>query len=455
METKKAEYGRGDSAWFTAERFGLFIHFGLYSLAGRHEWVRKLESMRIEDYQKYFERAEFDLLDMREWARQARQAGMKYAVMGVKHHEGFCLWDSAQTEYKVTNTPCGRDLVREFVDAFRAEGLKVGFYYSLIDWHHPDYLIDRMHPQSPRSTEPEAFAAVNAGRDMRRYAAYMRAQVEELMTGYGEIAVAWFDFSFVDKWRDADFVWHDRVHGPGPGKGAADWEAEALLALIRRHQPQILLNDRLGLEGAGDIVTPEQYQPEAALVDGEGRPVVWEACHTFSGSWGYYRDEADWKSVEQLLAMLIDGVSKGGNLLLNIGPNGRGQFDPRATERLAGMGAWLALHGRSVYGCGPAPSGMVAPPDCRLTYNAERGCLYVHLLAWPFGKVVLDGLAGKVGYVQLLNDASELLWIESAKIHAGDNMVNALKPGQVEIKLPTLKPPVAVPVIEIYLAASS
>jgi alpha-L-fucosidase len=407
--------------------------------------------MTIEDYARYFDRAEFDLLDMAEWAKAAKQAGMKYAVMGVKHHEGFCLWDTAHTDYKSTNAPCGRDLMREFVDAFRAVGMKVGFYYSLLDWHHPHYTIDRMHPQSPRSKDPAEFARLNEGRDMRIYAQYMRDQVEELLTNYGEISVAWFDFSFVDKWREEDFVWHDAPHGPGPGKGADDWQARQLLELVRKHQPGILLNDRLGLDGAGDIVTPEQYQPEAALVDDQGRPLVWEACHTFSGSWGYHRDESSWKSIDQLLAMLIDGVAKGGNLLLNVGPNGRGALDPRALERLAGMGEWMALHSRSIYSCVAAPDGLVAPADCRFTYNPQRKALYLHLLAWPFGKVVLDGLAGKIRYAQLLNDGSEILYIEQATIHAGDNMVNALRDGQVELKLPTVKPPVSVPVIELIV----
>ena len=182
----------GNTDRFRRDRFGMFIHFGLYALPARHEWVMNREFMTDEHYKKYFDHFDPDLYDPKEWARQAKAAGMKYVVLTTKHHEGFCLFDSKYTDFKATNTPFGRDLVREYVDAFRAEGLKIGFYYSLIDWHHPEFPIDNRHPMRKR---PDALE-LNKNRDMHKYAEYMRNQVTELLTNYGEISILWFDFSY-------------------------------------------------------------------------------------------------------------------------------------------------------------------------------------------------------------------------------------------------------------------
>ena len=179
--------------WFTEARFGMFIHWGLYAMPARGEWIRHNEQIPNEDYEKYFERFDPDLLDAKEWARAAKAAGMRYLVITTKHHEGFCLWDSKFTDYKATNTPAKRDLLREIVDAFRAEGLRIGFYYSLLDWHHPEFPIDPKHPL--RNRPAEEIAKMNKRRDVRKYARYMRDQVTELLTQYGKIDILWFDFS--------------------------------------------------------------------------------------------------------------------------------------------------------------------------------------------------------------------------------------------------------------------
>jgi alpha-L-fucosidase len=421
---------RPDTAWFTHDRLGLFLHWGLYSLAARHEWMRSRERMTAADYHRYFERFEPDLFDARAWAAAAVSAGMRYAVLTVKHHEGFCLWDSAHTDFKATNTLAKRDLVAEFVAAFRAAGLKVGLYYSLIDWHHPDFSVDEHHPLRD---DPRARAASRRCRPAR-YAAYMRDQVRELLTGYGRIDLMWFDFSY-----------------PGPdGKGRRAWESEKLYALVQELQPHVLIDNRLDLPGSGDFVTPEQYVPDDGMRGPDGARLVWEGCQTFSGSWGYHRDEAGWKSSSQLLQMLVHHVSRGGNLLLNVGPNGRGEFDPRALERLAALGAWMRLHSRSIYGCGPAPDGLREPRDARYTYDAKNARLYVHLFAWPFKEILLPGLAGKVRYAQLLNDASELILRDaSTAVHPDHNTRPAA--GDLVLELPTAKPPVELPVIELML----
>ena len=178
--------------WMREARFGLFVHWGLYSVAARHEWVKQRECLPDAAYQRYFEHFDPDLYDPRHWARLARQAGMRYAVLTTKHHEGFCLWESALTDYQAVNTPAGRDLVRPWVEAFRAEGMKIGFYYSLLDWHHPDFPIDGLHPQR----DDEQAKAAAKDRDIGRYADYLHGQVHELLTGYGRVDYLFFDFSY-------------------------------------------------------------------------------------------------------------------------------------------------------------------------------------------------------------------------------------------------------------------
>jgi alpha-L-fucosidase len=419
--------------WWTEARFGMFIHWGLYALPARHEWVKKNERMTNEQYQKYFEMFNPDLYDPRAWAKMAKQAGMKYAVITSKHHEGFCLFDSKFTDHKATLTPARRDLLKEWVEAFRGEGLKIGFYYSLLDWHHPDYTIDRNHPQSA-ATEEE-YAKLNAGRDMNVYRRYLKDQVRELLTNYGKIDIIWLDFSFP---------------GGKHGKGRADWDSENLLKIVRELQPGIIVNDRLDLmdvEGGWDFRSPEQFKPRE-WVKMNGKKVPWETCQTFSGSWGYYRDEMTWKDTKQLLVLLIESVSKGGNLLLNVGPTARGTFDARAQERLRALGTWMQCNGPSIYGCTEAPPELKAPDHTLLTYNPVTRRLYVHLLDWPMGQLLLEGYAGKVKYAQLLHDASEVAmsevkettWI-SEDSHAGD----------LVLKLPVRKPDEEVPVVELFL----
>ena len=416
----------GDTGWFVHDRFGLFIHWGLYALPARHEWVMQQEEIEPETYERYFDYFDPDLYDPAQWAEAAAAAGMKYFVVTTKHHEGFCLWDTALTDYKAPNSPAGRDLLRPMVEAFRAAGLRTGFYHSVIDWHHPQFVIDdlhalRNHPQRER---------LNTQRDQSNYIEYLHGQVRELLTGFGRLDILWCDFSYPDR-----------------GKGRADWDSPRLYRMIRELQPHVVLNDRLDLDDGWDIRTPEQWQPQSWITVA-GQPVVWEACQTFSGSWGYHRDEASWKSVGQLLRMLVDTVSKGGNLLLNVGPTGRGEFDRRALERLRGMGEWMRRHSRSIYGCTQAPAEFATPTDCRLTWHPEKKRLYVHLFAWPFRHLHLPGYAGKIAYAQLLNDASELS-MQAVSEH--QQRVEGVPADSVVLELPVLQPDTPVPVIELFL----
>lgn len=428
----------GDTSWFTHDRFGMFIHFGLYSMGARHEWLKHREKTPEDVYERYFTYFDPDLYDPKDWARQAKAAGMKYAVMTTKHHEGFCLFDSKYTDYKSTNTPCGRDLIREYADAFRAEGLHVGFYYSLIDWHHPDFTIDPLHP---RRDDSDALA-LNEGRDMKKYAAYMRNQVEELLTGYGKIDILWFDFSYPNDRGVGCNDWQR-------GKGKEDWEAQELIALARKLQPGIIIDNRTELDQ--DLWTPEQYQPTEWIRHPEtGELVTWEACQTMSGSWGYYRDEMTWKSPEMLLRMLINTVSLGGNLIMNVGPTGRGYLDARAEGALRVYADWMKYNSRSIYGCTMAEPEFCAPTDCRLTQREDGKRLYIHIFAYPFAHLAVQGLVGRIKYAQFLHDGSEVLYDEG-NLRCLDTGLRADMGNQVVFHLPPVKPACLVPVIEVYL----
>jgi alpha-L-fucosidase len=430
-ETKAQKEER--MAWWTHDRFGMFIHWGIYALPARHEWVKRNERITDEDYVKYFEHFDPDLYNPKEWAAKARAAGMKYVVITTKHHDGFCLWDSKVTDYKVTNTPYGKDLIAPLVEAFRAEGLRVGFYYSLIDWHHPDFTLDNVHPAWTRDTEK--MAAANEKRDMNRYRKYMKEQLTELLTKYGRIDELFLDFSY-----------------PGEnGKGHNEWNSEDLLKHIRSLQPQIIVDNRLDLDHTDwgwDFVTPEQFMPQEWPTV-RGQRVPWETCQTFSGSWGYYRDEYSWKSVHQLVVMLIETTSKGGNLLLNVGPTARGVFDDRADERLEGLARWMKFHDRSIYGCTEAPETFAVPANCMLTYNPEKKRLYIHVLEWPFKSLHLPGYKGKFKYAQLLNDDSEIKFTTNTE--QGSHTTENSKAEDVILNLPVQRPNVEVPVIELFL----
>ena len=428
-ETEKEKMER--LAWWQEARFGMFIHWGLYAQPGRHEWVKKIERISDENYQKYFEMFNPDLFDPTEWAKKAKAAGMKYAVITTKHHEGFDMFKSDFTDYNIMNTPYGKDIIKEWVEAFRAEGLGIGFYYSLIDWHHPNYTIDRVHPQSAKTQEE--YDKLNEDRDMSIYREYLKNQVKEILTNYGKVDILWLDYSF-----------------PGEfGKDRNDWNSVELMKMVRKLQPEIIVNDRADLkdyEGGWDFTTPEQFKVQK-WPEIDGKKIPWETCQTFSGSWGYYRDEHTWKDKKQLLVLLIESVSKGGNLLLNVGPTGRGTFDHRADKALTDMGEWMKYNSRSIYGCTQAPEGFEAPDNTLLTYNPKTNRLYIHLLDYPLQNFLLQDYGDKVKYAQFLHDASEIKiskprghWI---KQELGENDIN--------LSLPVNKPIVEIPVIEVYL----
>ena len=437
MSSYKRRPSPGDTEWFVKDRFGMFIHFGLYACPARCEWIQSYEMIQPEEYAKYFDYFNPDLFDAKEWARKAKAAGMKYAVLTTKHHEGFCLFDSQYTDFKITNTAFGRDLVKEFVEAFRAEGLKVGLYYSLLDWHHPEYTIDVVHPMSIR---PDA-EQLNAKRDMKKYVEYMHNQVREILTNYGRIDILWTDFSFdYNTWPDQQKNWKPWMQG----KSKDDWEAEKLVAMARELQPGIMINDRAGIEQ--DIWTPEQIQMEDWPTHPEtGELLTWEVCQTFSGAWGYHRDQTSWKSAHQLISLLIKTVSLGGNVLMNVGPTARGYFDKRADKALDAFAQWMKYNSRSIYGCTMAEPEFIAPNGCRLTQSEDGKRLYIHLLEYPYQTLYIPCLEGKVAYAQFLHDGSELFFNPTSGFENGSTKVTNI------FLLPIVKPDVEVPVIEVFL----
>ena len=391
--------------WFQEARFGMFIHWGIYAIPARGEWIRCNERISVADYQQYFD--EFDPVDYdpRAWARAAKEAGMRYAVMTAKHHDGFCLFDSKHTDYKATNTKAGRDLIREYVEAFRAEGLKVGFYYSTIDWHHPHFphYGDRQHPMRDNP------AFKDHQYDFDQYLDYMHAQVEELVTNYGQIDILWFDFSY------------DHLTGEA-------WRATDLVNMVRKHQPKVIIDNRLEGSGegfggllsespsvySGDFVSPEQIIPPQGIVNCKGEPVAWEACITMNNNWGFAGNDKHFKPASMLIRKLVECVSKGGNLLLNVGPDARGKIPPQSLEALAEIGRWMRDNSDSIYGCGVA--GIDKPDFGRVTRKGRR--LYYHVMDNPIGYLALNGVkAEEVKAVRLLATGHELRiehnWITS------------------------------------------
>lgn len=395
MDLRKARQER--TVQFRKDRFGMFIHWGIYAIPARGEWVRSQERISVEDYQPFFDSFNPYEYDPKAWAKLAKEAGMKYAVLTTKHHDGFCLFDSKLTDYKATNTPAGRDLVREYVDAFRAEGLKIGFYYSLLDWHHPDYpaYADRNHPMRGN----EAVREAEKEKDFSRYVEYLHGQVRELLTNYGKIDIIWFDFSY----------------GEMSGE---KWEATKLVKMVRKLQPGILIDNRLEGSGdavgsiktanpnfyAGDFDGPEQIIPPEGVIDELGDPVPWEACLTLNDNWGYTAKDHNYKTPEQVVRAIVECVSKNGNILLNVGPDARGNIPEESVQILKAVGKWMKKNGKSIYGCSRCE--LDKPEWGRYTQNGKF--LYAHIYDRGIGPTAFKGLAGKIKKARLLMDDSEI-----------------------------------------------
>lgn len=383
------------SLWFRNLRFGMFIHWGLYAVAAKGEWIKSLQKISDEDYDKYFGMFDPVDFDAHNWAKCAKEAGMKYAVLTAKHHDGFCLFDSKFTDYKITNTKLKKDVVKEFLNAFRVQGLKVGLYYSLLDWRHEHYPAykDPFHPMrdNPKYDTP---------RDFSKYLDYMHAQVKELVSNYGKIDLMWLDFSY------------------GKYRGEY-WRASELVKMIYSYQPEILINSRLDASGenlggimgqnpqvfSGDFACPEQLMPPQALKNEAGEHVPWEICVSMNESWGYNAADKNYKSADLLIKKLTEAVSKGGNMILNVGPDARGNISQECVEILRKIGAWLKIYGDSIYGC--ADSGLPKPEWGR--YTKKDNIIFAHVYERPIGPLLLPSIDRKdIQRITMLDDFSEL-----------------------------------------------
>ena len=320
--------------WWHEAKFGMFIHWGLYSVIGQHEWALEVEGIPLPQYELLAKHFNPKPNAARDWARLAKRAGQKYMVMTTKHHEGFCMFDTKLTNYCAPKQGPGRDLVHEFVEAARAEGLRVGFYYSLMDWHHPD---------GARCATDEAAR--------KRFVEYTHGLVHELMSNYGKIDVLWYD-----------------VDWPLTPE---QWESERMNKMVFQLQPEIVVNNRNGLEG--DFSTPEQHI-EAAK---EGR--AWETCMTLNGSWGFQKSDDDWKPPKTIVDNLATCARGGGNYLLNIGPKPDGSVPEESVRILEAVGKWLDRNGQAIYATerGNFSWGTFS------NYTRRGNTLYIHVYNWP------------------------------------------------------------------------
>jgi len=337
--------------WWRQAKFGMFVHWGLYSILGRDAWAMGDEDIPLHEYERLASQFQ-PLPDIpRAWARLAREAGMRYIVLTTKHHEGFCHFDSKLTDYCAPKQGPARDLVREFVDAARAENLRVGFYYSLMDWHHPDWRL-----------------AKNDSAARKRFVDYTHGQLRELMTNYGKVDILWYDMAVP--------------------LDAAGWRSEEMNRMVLKLQPDIVINNRNLL--AGDFVTPEQStQP------GKGD---WESCMTMNDSWGCNPADHNWKSPQQHVQNLVECARDGGNYLLNIGPSANGSLPEPSIERLKTIGRWLQKNGDAVY----------ATEKCRFphgnigSYTRKGNTLFINIYFWPGPTMTVGGVKFKVNSARFL-----------------------------------------------------
>lgn len=411
---------RERTKWFMEARFGMFIHWGLYSIPAKGEWMMSEAEMSVSEYKQYFDL--FDPVDYnpREWVRLAKEAGMQYAVLTAKHHDGFCLFDSALTEYKATNTKAGRDLVREFVDACREEGIRVGLYFSIIDWSHPDFpkYGDRQHPM--RNNEAYKDEKI----DFDRYLEFMHGQVKELVTNYGKIDILWFDFSYDDMCGEK-------------------WKATELIKMVRKYQPDVIIDNRLEGSGedhgsiatanpliySGDFASPEQIIPPEGVRDELGEMIPWELCATMNNHWGYCNFDHQYKSPEMLIRKLVECTSKGGNMILNVGPDAKGNIPKESVKILREIGQWMKKNQESVYGCGICE--LPKPEWGR--YTQKGNVIYAHVYETPLGALPLYGIGpDKLDKVYYVADGTEMnrgeawntvLFSDVAFVSFGDNPV--------------------------------
>jgi len=376
--------------WWREARFGMFIHWGLYAIpagewkgeTNHAEWIRTTAQIPLEEYDKFVQQFNPVKFNAEKWAQLAKDAGMKYIVITSKHHDGFCMFDTQYTDFDIMSTPFQRDILKELSDACHKAGIKMCWYHSIMDWHHPDYL-PRRDWEKDRSTE-EA--------DMNRYVLHMKNQLRELVKNYGEIGVLWFDGEWENTWNQE--------------------RGKDLYNYVRNLQPNIIINNRVGagrsgMEGftkgdefAGDFGTPEQQIPATGLPG-----VDWETCMTMNDHWGYNKNDHNWKSATELIQMLADIASKGGNFLLNIGPTAEGLFPQPSIDRLRAIGNWMKVNDESIYGTQASPFKYLEWGCCTQQPIEGGTRLFLHVFDWPeTGELIIPGIYNQANITYLLSD---------------------------------------------------
>lgn len=403
-------------AWWRDARFGMFIHWGVYSVpAGEWqgktnygEWFMEETKMPVSQYEKFaqqFNPLQFNALD---WVRMAKNAGMKYIVITSKHHDGFGIFHSDLTDWCMKSTPFPRDPLQELAQACQQEGIRLCFYHSIMDWHHPGWGTRR--PWNDKATGQP---------DMDAYVAFMKGQLKELLTRYGPIGVLWFDGEWESAWT------HER--------------GMDLYNYVRRLQPDIIVNNRVGKgragmsgmdkgKGVGDFGTPEQEIPPT----GFGPGVDWESCMTMNNHWGYNKHDQNWKSTKTLVRNLIDCASKGGNYLLNVGPTSQGLFPEASIQRLAEIGRWMKVNHPAIY-------GTTASPFKKLGWGRatrKENTLYLHVYDWPAEGPLLAPVTTKVKRAYLLAQPDR-------------DLKTSTSPQGIHIQLPPFPPDLVATVIAV------
>ncbi len=379
--------------WWREARFGMFIHWGLYSVpagewkgeTGHAEWIRTTAKIPLEEYDQLVGQFNPVKFNAEEWVKTAKDAGVKYMVLTSKHHDGFCLFDSKYTDFDIMSTPFKRDILKELADACRKYDMKIGWYHSIMDWHNPDYL-PRRDWETTRSAE---------GADFNRYFEYLKNQVKEIITNYGDISVLWFDGEWESTWS------HEY--------------ASKLYRFIRDLDPNIIINNRIDVyrdgmagisknaEALGDFGTPEQEIPETGLPGTD-----WESCMTMNDHWGYNKADNNWKSSKDLIYNLVDIASKGGNYLLNVGPTAEGIFPQPSIDRLKTIGKWMRMNGTSIYGTQAGPFKKQSWGKCTQKEIAGGTRLFLQVFDWPkTGKLTIASLINEPVKAFLLSDPKE------------------------------------------------
>jgi len=390
--------------WWEDARFGLFIHWGLYSVAAGEwkgdtthaEWIRTTAQIPLKEYERFVQQFDPEKFNAEEWVKLAKAAGMKYIVITTKHHDGFCMFDTKQTDFDIMSTPFHRDVMKELAAACKKEGIRLCFYHSIMDWHQPYYFPRREWEKDRPGT----------GTDFDAYVSYMKNQLRELLTNYGRIGVLWFDGQWENTWT------HER------GKDLYEY--------VRSLQPSIIINNRVdvGRESigqtkagfAGDFGTPEQEIPATGIPGSD-----WESCMTMNNNWGYNSHDDHWKSSEDLVQKLIDIASKGGNFLLNVGPTAEGLFPQASIERLKDIGSWMSVNHESIYGTKASPFKNLSWGRCTQKSTAGGTRLYLHVFDWPTnGKLMVPNLGSQVTNCYSLADKKKLKAIKKGSDYVID-----------------------------------